>query len=84
MGHNLVVLAPGTDGAQFAAAAQTAADSEYIPSSQKDKIVVHTKLLGPGESDSITFKAEKAGTYPYLCSFPAHYMVGMKGVIVVE
>ncbi|HRE82401.1 MAG TPA: plastocyanin/azurin family copper-binding protein, partial [Opitutaceae bacterium] len=48
-------------------------------------VVAHTKLLGPKQSDEITFKVpSEPGDYPYVCSFPAHAMAGMKGVLVVK
>ena len=44
-----------------------------------------TKLLGPKQTDTITFNApSEPGEYPYICSFPAHLMAGMKGVLVVQ
>ncbi len=84
MGHNLVVLQKGTDLKTFSDAAVAAAATEYIPASMADKIIAHTKLLGAKQSDEITIKLTEAGEYPFLCSFPAHYLVGMKGVIVVQ
>ncbi len=84
MGHNLVVLKPGTDAAAFSAAAVSAKATEYIPDSQKDKVVAHTALLGPKKSDEIVLKNLAAGEYPFICSFPAHFAVGMKGVITVK
>jgi len=42
------------------------------------------KLLGPGESEKLTFTAPKQeGLYQFLCSFPGHYAI-MRGVMVVE
>ena len=84
MGHNFIVLQKGTDLKVFSDAAVAAAATDYIPASMADKIVAHTKLLGAKQSDEITFKLTEAGEYPFLCSFPAHYLVGMKGVIVVQ
>ena len=84
MGHNLVVLKPGSDGAAFSAAAMTAKATDYVPESLKDQVVAHTALLGPRKSDEVILKDLKAGEYPYLCSFPAHYAVGMKGVLIVK
>lgn len=84
MGHNLVVLKPGTDVAAFAAAAMMARDKEYIPEALKGQVVAHTALLGPRKSDEITFKVTVAGEYPFVCSFPAHSSAGMKGVITVK
>jgi azurin len=84
MGHNLVVLKPGTDETAFATAAGPATATEHIPESMKDQVVAHTKMLGPKESDSITLKFDEAGNYPFMCSFPAHFQLGMKGNIVVK
>lgn len=83
MGHNLVVLKAGSDAAAFSQAA-AGAGGEHIPEALKGEIVAHTKMLGPKESDSITVKFDQAGEYPFLCSFPAHFQVGMKGTISVK
>ena len=85
MGHNFVLLAKGTDEKAFANAAVAAAASDYIPSSMAGNIIAHTKLLGAKQSDEITFKAPtEPGEYVFMCSFPAHYLTGMKGVFVVQ
>jgi azurin len=85
MGHNLVVLKKDANASAFANAAMVSAKTEYIPEAMADQMLAHTKILGPGESDTITFTVPSApGEYVYLCSFPAHYMAGMKGVIVVK
>lgn len=85
MGHNFVLLKPGTDIATFGNAAVTAAANEYIPTQPElaDKVIAHTKLLGPGEQDSITFTISEPGAYPFLCSFPGHWAL-MKGVLQVN
>ncbi|WP_257669057.1 azurin [Parapedobacter tibetensis] len=83
MGHNVVVLQPGTDLPAFGGEAIKAVDNEYIPATFASSILAHTKLLGPGETDVIEFTLEEKGVYPYLCSFPGHYGV-MKGKIVAE
>ena len=82
MGHNLIVLKPGVDVATFAGEATSAADADYIPKTSLSSIAAHTKLLGPGEEDKITFTLEK-GVYTFICSFPGHYGV-MQGKIVAE
>jgi azurin len=85
MGHNWVLLKAGTDVAAFDAAAVTAKATDYIPDSLKNEIIAHTALLGPRKSDEITFKVPTTpGDYPFLCTFPAHYQVGMKGVLTVK
>lgn len=85
MGHNWVLLKKGTDANAFAAAAATARDTDYIPAAMKDQIIVHTELLGPRKSAELSFKAPtEPGEYTYLCSFPGHFLTGMKGVLVVK
>ena len=85
MGHNFVLLHKGADIKAFTDAAIMAAATDYVPAALADQVIAHTKLLGPKQSDEITFKAPtEPGEYPFLCSFPAHYLSGMKGVIVVK
>ncbi len=83
MGHNFVLLKPGTDLQAFASKANMASSTEYIPKSEAASIVAHTKLIGGGESDTIEFTAPKKGTYTYICSFPGHYGI-MQGKFIVE
>lgn len=85
MGHNLVILKKDADVKAYADAAVMAAGTEYVPAAKADQVIAHTKLLGPKQTDEITFKAPaEAGDYPFLCSFPAHFLTGMKGVMVVK
>ncbi|PRY53002.1 azurin [Arcticibacter pallidicorallinus] len=81
MGHNWVLLKPGTDVAAFAMEAMSNKKNEFIPASS-GAIVAHTKLLGPDESDTITFTVEK-GEYEFICSFPGHYGI-MRGTLIAE
>lgn len=41
-------------------------------------------LLNKGERDTITFVADKSGSFEYYCSIPGHKQAGMVGTIVVE
>src|SRR3569833_2305984 len=85
MGHNFILLKSDDLAQGFIQDSLQAGATDYIPENHKDDIIAHTKLLGPGESESVTFTAPtKAGTYPYFCSFPGHYAVGMKGELPVE
>lgn len=85
MGHNWVLLAAGVDLAAFAGESTSAAKTEYLPASYKDRILAATKLLGPKESDTVVFNAPtKPGRYPFICSFPGHFQVGMLGELIVE
>jgi azurin len=85
MGHNFVLLAKGTDPKAFTTAAANAYETGYIPAEFKAKVLASTTLVGPGESADVTFKAPAApGTYTFLCSFPGHFLAGMKGTLVVK
>lgn len=85
MGHNFVLLKKTADAAAFSQAAVAAAATEHIPASLQDQIIAHTKLLGPKQTDEIAFKAPtEPGEYTFICSFPAHFQAGMKGVLVVK
>ena len=88
MGHNLAVLdkqiTEQNIQAKFLDPASMEAAHDYVP--QNDKTVLaHTKLLGPGETDTITFTAPFVpGQYLYVCSFPGHYTQGTKGFMTVK
>jgi azurin len=87
MGHNFIMLDRGvnTQNVQkFLDAASMEAAHDYVPAGSKD-VIAHTKLLGPGESDTVTFNAPFIpGEYLYLCSFPGHYSQGTKGFMTVK
>jgi uncharacterized cupredoxin-like copper-binding protein len=51
----------------------------------KAKVLAMTAMAGPGETVQVTFKAPaKPGKYEFICSFPGHFLAGMKGVLVVK
>lgn len=82
MGHNVVILKPGVKLSEFAKKAASSKDNDYIPVDTSD-VIVHTKMIGGGESTTIEFTAPAAGTYDFICSFPAHFAM-MKGKFIVE
>ena len=83
MGHNFVLLKPGTEIPAFSLEAANAGEPKnWIPNDGKD-IIAHTKMIGGGQSTSVTFTAPAAGTYDFICSFPGHSGI-MKGKFIVE
>jgi azurin len=86
MGHNWLLLATGVDIQPFLVASAEAVTTDYVPrATDGDKILAATRLLGPNERDTVTFTAPTtAGRYDFLCSFPGHYQVGMRGVLIVQ
>ena len=83
MGHNVVILAQGTDFNTFANAAIDAKDNGYIPKGMENAVIAKTDMIGGGQTTEITFTAPAKGSYDFLCSFPGHYIY-MKGKLIVE
>ena len=86
--HNLLIIEPGTLEEIGAAADAELADPTFlserhaVPTS--NYVLHHTKLLVPGESETLEFTApEISDDYPFLCSYPGHWRV-MNGVMTVE
>ena len=85
MGHNWVLLKAGADPVAFATAAASEAASGYLPEKLKGQVLASTPVLGPNETAEVVLQAPaQPGEYPFLCSFPGHCVVGMKGVLVVK
>lgn len=84
MGHNVVFLVAEVNVNAFVTAASKARNHDYIPVELSAQILAHTKLLGPGERDTIEFTAPDVGEYAFICSFPAHLFAGMRGMMTVE
>lgn len=82
MGHNWALLAQGTIISDFAAKAMQAKDTDYVPAGATE-VIVHTKLIGGGQSDTIEFTAPAKGVYEFICTFPGHSAM-MKGTFYVE
>ena len=85
MGHNLVISK--TADAQAIATGGMAKKIEggYLDESDA-RIIAHTKLIGAGEKDSVTFDVSKlaAGeSYQFFCTFPGHIAM-MKGAVVLK
>ncbi|MGB6084423.1 plastocyanin/azurin family copper-binding protein [Moheibacter sp.] len=80
MGHNVVILEKGADVQAFANASIREKDNDYISDLYITDIIAHTKLLGPGESETIKFTLKEAGEYTFVCTFPGHW-IAMKGTI---
>lgn len=49
-----------------------------------DEFGARTSVLKTGESGTVEFIADKAGTFEYYCSVPTHRQRGMVGKLIVE
>ncbi|QXH76469.1 azurin [Pseudomonas salmasensis] len=85
MGHNWV-LSTKADMAGIATDGMAAGiDKNYLKEGDT-RVIAHTKIIGAGEKDSVTFDVSKlaAGTdYAFFCSFPGHNSM-MKGAVVLK
>lgn len=85
MAHNFVLLKKGVDAQAFSMSAMMAGGSEYIPQDRKDDIIVYSGMAGPGETVTVEFTVpQEPGTYEFVCTFPGHFLAGMKGVLTVK
>ncbi len=88
MPHNFAIVLPGAMEEIGLAAEATARDADaierqYIPKS--DKILLASRLLAPGQSQSLAFEcAKRPGVYPYVCTYPGHWRRMYGALYVVE
>jgi azurin len=85
MGHNWVL----TETANFEALSKATLNADaadgYLPRNDA-RVIAQTKLIGGGQSTSITFSAtklKKDGDYTFFCAYPGHWSM-MKGKLVVR
>ena len=77
MPHNFAVVQPGAlqevgELAEATAREANAKERQYIPTS--DKILLASRLLEPGQNQSLTFDVPTTqGVYPYVCTYPGHW-----------
>ncbi len=77
MPHNFAIVQPGSLEEIGLAAEASAGDADvkerqYVPKSSK--VLIASRLLAPGESQSITFETPTTpGVYPYVCTYPGHW-----------
>jgi azurin len=86
MQHNLVISQPGslqevgTKGSTMPLPSDPEVKA-YVPDTPL--VLQATRLLNGGETDRLNFTAPaKPGEYPYLCTFPGHF-IRMYGVMLV-
>lgn len=85
MSHNFVLLTAEADASEVAQTSARYADNEYLAPEMEDQIIAHTGMASGGETVEVTFTApEKAGDYTYICTFPGHFLGGMKGTLTVK
>lgn len=83
MQHNVVVVKTEAAIEEVGQAAMGAADTGYVPADKASLIIASTPMATTGQTVSVTFTApSEPGDYPYICTYPGHYML-MRGVMRV-
>jgi azurin len=81
LAHNFALVKPGTEASVAAAGLKVGAAIGYL--AEGPDLFAHTDMVQPGKSGEVSFAAPTTpGKYPYICTFPGHYMM-MKGVLEV-
>lgn len=85
--HNLLIIKPGKLGAMIAVVNDPTklSNPNWInnPIPESPDLLHHTKLLKPGEKETLEFTAPaEAGDYPFLCSYIGHAAI-MNGLMKV-
>ncbi len=78
--HNWALVMPGTEAKVAAEGLKKGEEASYI--AEGPNLLAFTGLVQPGSTGEVTFKAPAAGKYPYICTYPGHYVM-MKGVLTV-
>jgi azurin len=81
MKHNWVLVTAGKEATVATAGLAAGEGSGYVPRGDAD-VLAYTPLSQPGGQVDVTFTAPAAGTYPFICTFPAHYQT-MHGTLTV-
>ena len=85
MGHNWVLTTTADMQAAATDGMSAGLDKDYVKAGDA-RIIAHSKIIGGGETTSVTFAVSKlaAGTaYTYFCSFPGHWGI-MKGTLALK
>ncbi|MCS7088371.1 MAG: plastocyanin/azurin family copper-binding protein [Thermoflexales bacterium] len=80
--HNWVLVRPGTADAVANDGIAAGEANGYLKPGD-NRVLAHTKMIKPGESDTITFDAPPAGSYDYICTFPGHAVL-MRGKLIIQ
>lgn len=85
MGHNWVLSKAGDAEAVASDGMEGGLENDYLKPGDA-RIIAHTKLIGGGETDSVTFEVstlDPAQAYTFFCSYPAH-ISRMRGTLAVK
>lgn len=85
MGHNWVLSKEADMQAIATDGLGAGIDKDYLKEGDA-RIIAHTKIIGAGEKDSVTFDVASLAAgekYGFFCSFPGHISM-MKGTVTLK
>nr|ART38411.1 G463 [uncultured bacterium] len=84
MGHNVVVAKSSDMAGVNADGVKAGLAADYVKPGD-NRVIAHSKVIGGGESTSISIPVAKLseGPYSFFCSFPGHSAL-MKGTLTVK
>lgn len=85
MGHNWVLTTEANMQPVATDGMAAGIDKDYLKAGD-ERIIAHTKIIGAGEKDSVTFDVSKLKAdekYSFFCSFPGHISM-MKGTVTLK
>ena len=86
MGHNWVLSATADAQATAQEGWTSGLDNQYLKLAD-NRVIAHTKIVGGGESDSVSFKLSDlkvGGDYTFFCSFVGHFAMMQGKFTIVE
>ena len=81
LSHNVAIIKLGSEQKLLDSLKKNGDDLDKIDQSL---LLAKTKVLNPGETDTISFRPTAPGSYTYICLMPNHgTMLGMKGTLKI-
>uniref|UniRef100_UPI00258F14B2 azurin n=1 Tax=uncultured Pseudomonas sp. TaxID=114707 RepID=UPI00258F14B2 len=85
MGHNVVISKEADMQALATDGLSAGIEKSYLKDGD-ERVIAHTKIIGAGETDKLTFDVSKLAAdqkYGFFCSFPGHISM-MKGTVTLK
>lgn len=84
MSHNIVLVREEADIRPVGIAALQAIANDWIPEKEMHRIIAHSGLAYAGDTVEFSFKVPAPGTYPYICTYSAHWTQMQGRLISIE
>src|SRR5262245_47915576 len=86
LGHNFVLLKEGIEPKPFVDKAADATEKTgAIPPAMTEQVIAAIPLVRTGSTGEVSFESPaQRGEYDFVCTFPGHFKLGMKGHLIVK